>query len=160
MAKVWVPFSCYSVIYKWLILVISVKTEIKGSRTLVFSRCLTGWERKERNEPNEFELPKNASFSTGNVFSLFLFQSVFSLFVAELWRAKRACGVPLVSKSTHPRKFGNHVTVHRPQPARPSVRTTGKPMFNLTLFMLWLVKIWQVSSCEKFMQHLESCLLW
>ena len=28
------------------------------------------------------------------------------------------------------------------------------------LFMLWLVKIWQVSSCGKFMQHLESCLLW
>ena len=26
--------------------------------------------------------------------------------------------------------------------------------------MLWLVKIWQVSSCGKFMQHLESCLLW
>ena len=26
--------------------------------------------------------------------------------------------------------------------------------------MLWLVKIWQVSSCVKFMQHLESCLLW
>ena len=33
--------------------------------------------------------------------------------IAELWRA------PWVSKSTHPRKFGNHVTVHRP-PARPS----------------------------------------
>ena len=28
------------------------------------------------------------------------------------------------------------------------------------IFMLWLVKIWQVSSCVKFMQHLESCLLW
>ena len=27
-------------------------------------------------------------------------------------------------------------------------------------FMLWLVKIWQVSSCGKFMQHLKSCLLW
>ena len=40
-------------------------------------------------------------------------------FLAELWRAKRACGAPWVSKSTHPRKFGNHVTVHRP-PARPS----------------------------------------
>ena len=25
----------------------------------------------------------------------------------------RASGVPWVSKSTHPRKFGNHVTVHR-----------------------------------------------
>ena len=52
MAKVIVPFSCYSVIYKWLILVISVKTEIKGSRILVFSRFLNGWEGKERNEPN------------------------------------------------------------------------------------------------------------
>ena len=49
--------------------------------------------------------------------------------IAELWRAKRACGAPWVSKSTRPRKFGNHVTVHRP-PARPSVRTTGKPAFN------------------------------
>ena len=28
------------------------------------------------------------------------------------------------------------------------------------IFMLWLVKIWQVSSCEKIMQHLENCLLW
>ena len=28
------------------------------------------------------------------------------------------------------------------------------------IFMLWLVKIWQVSSYGKFMQHLESCLLW
>ena len=28
------------------------------------------------------------------------------------------------------------------------------------IFMVWLVKIWQVSSCVKFMQLLESCLLW
>ena len=28
------------------------------------------------------------------------------------------------------------------------------------IFMLWLVKIWQVSSCRKFIQHLETCLLW
>ena len=28
------------------------------------------------------------------------------------------------------------------------------------IFMLWLVKIWKVSSCGKYMQHLESCLLW
>ena len=27
------------------------------------------------------------------------------------------------------------------------------------IVMLWLVKIWQVSSCGKFMQHLETCLL-
>ena len=28
------------------------------------------------------------------------------------------------------------------------------------IFMLCLVKVWQVSSCGKFMQRLESCLLW
>ena len=28
------------------------------------------------------------------------------------------------------------------------------------ILVLWLVKIWQVSSSGKFMQHLESCLLW
>ena len=27
------------------------------------------------------------------------------------------------------------------------------------IFMPWLVKIWQVSSCGKFIQHLETCLL-
>ena len=42
-------------------------------------------------------------------------------------RAKRAYGAPWVNKSTHPRKFGNHVT------DRPSVCTTGIPMFTLTL---------------------------
>ena len=25
------------------------------------------------------------------------------------------------------------------------------------IFMLWLVEIWQVSSCRKFMEHLETC---
>ena len=35
-------------------------------------------------------------------------------------------------KSIHPRKFGNHVIVHR-LPDLPSVLTTGIPMFNLTL---------------------------
>ena len=46
-------------------------------------------------------------------------------------RVKRASGAPWVNKSTYPRKFGNHVT-DRPS-ARPTVRTTGIPMFTLTL---------------------------
>ena len=29
----------------------------------------------------------------------------------------------------------------------------------LLIFMLWLVKIWQLSSCGKCMQHLETCFL-
>ena len=53
--------------------------------------------------------------------------------LAELWRAKRARGAPWVSKSTNPRKIGNHVTVQRPPARCPSVRTTGKSMFNPTL---------------------------
>ena len=43
-------------------------------------------------------------------------------------RAKRACGAPWVNESTHPRKFGNHVTDRA-----TVVRTTGIPMFTLTL---------------------------
>ena len=71
-------------------------------------------------------------------------------------RAKRASGAPWVSKSTHPRKFGNHVTVHR-----PSVRTTGKPMFNFTLSSSFgsigklilhtycTSMLWSIHSCQK-----------
>ena len=44
-----------------------------------------------------------------------------SMLIAELWRAKRACGAPWVSKSTHPGKFGNHVT------DRPTERATVRP---------------------------------
>ena len=33
-------------------------------------------------------------------------------------------------------------------------------LVTLYVQFLWLVKIWHVSSCGKFMQHLESCLLW
>ena len=44
-------------------------------------------------------------------------------------REGRARGrVPIASISTHPRKFGNHMTVHR-----PSVRTSGEPIFYLAL---------------------------
>ena len=32
----------------------------------------------------------------------------------------RVGGAPLLSKSTHPRKFGNHVTLQRPNARRPS----------------------------------------
>ena len=38
----------------------------------------------------------------------------------------------ILMKAIQPRKFGNHLTVYRP-PDLPSVRTTGIPMFNLTL---------------------------
>ena len=67
-----------------------------------------------------------ASLSIGVFFFLFLFFVYEFLFIynlssliAELWRAKRACGAPWVSKSTHPRKFGNHVHRASDRPSAP-----------------------------------------
>ena len=67
--------------------------------------------------------------------SLYTHTSYLSVLVAELHarrKASRVGGAPYLTKSTHPRKFGNHVTVHRTK-ERPSDRATGKPMFTLTL---------------------------
>ena len=43
-----------------------------------------------------------------------------------------SCKWPITCLQILLRGMGNHVTVHRPT-ARASVRTTGQPMFNLTL---------------------------
>ena len=71
--------------------------------------------------------------------------------IAELWRAKRACGAPWVSKSTHPRKFGNHVTVHR-SPARPSA-----PQVNQCL-ILTLSR--QFGSTGRLILHTYCTSMW
>ena len=60
-------------------------------------------------------------------------------FIAKLWCARRACRAPWVSKSTHPRKFVNHVTVHRPS-ARPSVRPSA-PQSNQCLISHFLASL-------------------
>ena len=59
--------------------------------------------------------------------------------IVTFFSAKCACvgGAPLLSTSTHPRKFGNHVTVHRPTAPRPSA-----PQENQCL--LWHFKlVWE-----------------
>ena len=88
-------------------------------------------------------------------FRMFRLQSSF---LAELWRAKRACGAPWVSKSTHPIKFGNHVTVHRTN-ERPSVLTTGIPMFNLTLSGKFgsTGKLILYTYCTSMLLSVDSC---
>ena len=77
------------------------------------------------------------------IFFFFILLQVSCLFY---WGVKNFSGAPREARqrstmgkkmkwSTHPRKFGNHVTVHRltaRPPERPSVRTTGIPMFTLT----------------------------
>ena len=75
------------------------------------------------------------------------------LFVAEL-RAKRASAAPWVSKSTHPTKFGNHVTVHR-----TSFRTTGKPMFNFTFSSSFrgIGKLILHTYCTSMLWSIDSC---
>ena len=76
-------------------------------------------------------------------------------FIAELWPAKRACGAPWVSKSSHTRKFGNHVTVHRPPARCPSVRTTGIPMFTLTLSSYLGAQ--GKADCTSMLSSIDSC---
>ena len=76
----------------------------------------------------------------------------FQSFIGKLWRAKRACGAPWLGKSTHPRKFGNHVTGHR-----PSVRTTGKPMFNLFLASLSTGRLILHTHCKSMLWSIDSC---
>ena len=59
--------------------------------------------------------------------------------LAELLRAKRSCGASWVRKFTHPRKFGNHVTVHR-LPARcPPVRLHQREtnVQSHTFYLVW-----------------------
>ena len=72
----------------------------------------------------------------------------------DLKEPKMNSGAPWVSKSTHPRKFGNHVTVHR-----PSVRTTGKPMFNFTLSSSFGIigKLILHTYCTSMLWSLDSC---
>ena len=52
--------------------------------------------------------------------------------------ALRVNGAPQLSKSTHPRKFGNHMTVHRPSErasARPHHRATN--VYSPTFQLIW-----------------------
>ena len=64
----------------------------------------------------------------------------------------------MVSKSTHPRKFGNHVTVHRTN-EQPSVSTTGIPMFNLTLSGKFgsTGKLILYTYCTSILWSIDSC---
>ena len=53
----------------------------------------------------------------------------------------RVGGAPWLSKSTHPRKFGNHVTVHRPPTAdrRPTDRPSAPQENQCLLSHIYLV---------------------
>ena len=57
----------------------------------------------------------------------------------------------------------NSASFYKYRPGRPfltMVKHWSRTHALCPIFMLWLVKIWHVSSCGKFMQHLESCLPW
>ena len=45
-------------------------------------------------------------------------------------------GAPRLSKSTHPRKFGNHVTVHRPPTDRPSAPQENQCLLS-HIYLVW-----------------------
>ena len=63
----------------------------------------------------------------------------------------RVGGAPLLSKSTHPRKFGNHVTVHRP-PVRPHHRTT-----NVYSHILASLGAQEKTNFTSMLRSIDSC---
>ena len=59
-------------------------------------------------------------------------------------RVKRASGAPWVNKSTHPRKFGNHVT------DRPTVRPPHRQTNVCSHFLASCTPmLWSIDSCQK-----------
>ena len=57
------------------------------------------------------------------------------------------------------RKFSQFLQVGKAVTFDSPWSRVGYALCPHPLFVFWLVKIWQVSSCGKFMQHLETCLL-
>ena len=76
------------------------------------------------------------------------------IIIVELWRAKRACEAPWVSKSTHPRKFGNHMTVHRPLAACPSAPQAYQCLLSHFLATLGAQ---EKADCTSMLSSIDSC---
>ena len=51
-------------------------------------------------------------------------------------KGKCNSGAPWLSKSTHPRKFGNHVTLHRPPTDRPSAPQENQCLLS-HIYLVW-----------------------
>ena len=87
--------------------------------------------------------------------SLFFQWFIWNLLCLSLWT--RAVKI-LISNWPRTRKFSQFFKKYRR--GRPFLTMVTRWSRSTSSFVLWLVKIWQVSSCVKFMQHLEKCLLW
>ena len=106
--------------------------------------------------------------------SNFLYWNVLSLTVLTLWvatrflqwtfsdclqplysgapRAKRSCGAPWVNKSTHPRKFGNHVT------DRPTDRPSAPQAYQCLLsHFLATLGAQEKADCTSMLSSIDSC---
>ena len=84
-------------------------------------------------------------------------QAHVSIFLKCMWNKLCSWAAPL--------KFGFQTDLGRENSSREGSRFwLFSPLSRvghalLLIFMLWLVKIWQVSSCGKCIQHLETCFL-
>ena len=63
----------------------------------------------------------------------------------------------LISNWPRTRKFNR--LLHARKAMIVTFLTVTRWSRSTPIFMFWLVKIWQVSSCGKFIQRLETCLL-
>ena len=86
------------------------------------------------------------------VFFIFLFVYSKSYVVLAELRAKRASGSPWVNQSTHPRKFGNHVT------DRPTDRPSAPQAYQCLLsHFLATLGAQEKADCKSMLSSIDSC---
>ena len=66
-------------------------------------------------------------------------------------RAKSASGAPWVNKSTHPRKFGNHVT------DRPTDRPSAPQAYQCLLSHFLALGAQEEADCTSMLFSIDSC---
>ena len=94
--------------------------------------------------------PNHLKLNREKLLDMFFTQSMeFSMgYISGAPRAKRACGAPWVNKSTHPRKFGNHVT------DRPSAPQAYQCLLSHFLATLGAQ---EKADCTSMLSSIDSC---
>ena len=120
---------------------------------------------QKRVSANQYQLDRIASSgidpSTSSIFCCYLLTSYkFSddrRLKFNFFKFTSCTNKILISNWPRRRKFSQFLQVGKA--VALDVERDQRVIMVSQISILWLVKIWQVSSCGKFMQHLETCLL-
>ena len=104
--------------------------------------------QREREIRRQREQQQNNDIMTESVVSMSLWPRAINILISNWCRGENSAShLKLQAGKTEAIHFSHH---------SHALIT----LYDCPIFMLWLVKIWQGSSCRKFIQHRETCLLW